>query len=44
MRSQKEPSGFLISCQNVLVAERITFDVYMGIQTHSDRLLFVYYK
>ena len=35
VRLQKEPSGFLISCFHMLVAERITFDVDVGIAVHG---------
>ena len=35
MRSQKEPTGFSISCFHMLVAEHITFDVYVGIAIHG---------
>ena len=53
VRSQKEPTGFLISRFYMLVAEHITFDVYLGIVAvhgflmaadSSDCLLFVSYK
>ena len=35
VRLQKEPTGSLISCFHVLVAEHITFDAYMKIATHG---------
>ena len=31
----KEPSGFLMSCFHMLVAECITFDAYTGIAIHG---------
>ena len=38
VRSLKEPSGFLIFCFHVPVAERITFDVYVGIAYMASSL------
>ena len=48
----KEPTVSLISCPHTLVAEHITFDVYVGFAIHgfliaansSSYLLFRYYK